>query len=740
MVVVLHDIRVVEVAAGVAGSVAGMLLADAGADVVRAERPGDAVRAEPGFAMWGRGKRSVTGPRRLDELLAGADVAIVDSGEPLAPVHPRLVVLHMPAWPGGVPWAGGAGSHGLIAAHSGVAMRQASWEDGPIELVYPHVLYVQGAWAAACAVAALLERERSGLGQVVTVSGAHGVLVTSSASTAFEPGREPRNSAVGPGGANPSYTRYRCADGRWLFMGALTPKFQTRALEALGMSDVLADPRVDGVFLRLMAPENRTWLRDRFSAAFATRPRDEWLAVMAEVDCPAGPLEERDGWLDHPQVQAIGARVELDDPERGPTVVPGNPLVFDGRPLSTGRPAPRAGEHDGEQIAWPARAARAPVDARSTAGPLAGIRVLDLGTILAGPFAGCLLADLGADVVKVEPPAGDSFRDLGFTYNRGMRSLSIDLRAPEGHRAFLDLVRGADAVIDNYRPGVLERLGIDHASLARANPGIVTMSITGYGEGGPLSAEPGFDPILQGRSGMMTAQGGSDEPVLHTIPVNDVAAAALTALGVCLALWSRDRAGTGTGAGRHVATSLAGIAGFMQGGELVRFAGRPPAPMGSRDHSGMGPLDRFVPVRDGWVRVQAPVEGDATATAAADEALAASLADLSRAEATERLRAAGIPAAAARRFEELPDDPAVAGAELLHLHHRTDGTIYWSSGRYALFSRTQRTGLATAPGLGEHSRAVLAEAGLSPSEIDALIASGTVVEGPPLVVRVLDYR
>jgi crotonobetainyl-CoA:carnitine CoA-transferase CaiB-like acyl-CoA transferase len=724
-------------------------------------------RSEPGAAMWDRGKRSITadlagegGRERVAGLLAGADVLIVNASpselsarglEPaaLCAANPRLVVLHVPPWVADEPWAGGAESHGLLAAFAGVAMRQASWDGGPIELVYPHVLYAQAVWAAACAVSALLERDRSGAGQAVTVTGVHGALVTSSGSMPYESGRPPRDTAVGPGGANPCYSRYVCGDGRWLFLGALTPRFQDRALDALGLGELLRDPRVGGVHLHLIAPQNRGWVRARIADAFAGRPREEWLAALAAVDCPAGPLEDREGWLDHPQIRAIGMRVELDDPARGHVVMPGNPLVLERTPNRVRGPAPLPGQHDGAAIAWPPRAGGEPgPSAADGDGPLAGCLVLDLGAIVAGPFAGCLLSDLGADVVKVEPPAGDSFRELGFAYNRGMRSLAVDLRSPAGHRAFLELVRRADVVIDNYRPGVLERLGIDRASLPGVNPDVITLSITGYGEGGPLSADPGFDPILQARSGMMTAQGGDDEPVLHTIPVNDVAAAAFTALGVCIALAQRRR---GRG-GQRVATSLAGIAAFMQSGELLRCAGRPPAPMGGRDHRAGGPLDRFYAVSDGWVRVQAGAPDLPALRAAgliatgpddleaADASLALALAPLTRGEAVSLLHGGGVPAAPARRLEELSDDRSLLAAEVVHEIERDDGTRYTAAGRYARFSRTQRRGPLVPPGLGEHSRAVLAEAGLPPAEIDQLVSTGAVVEGPPLVVRMIDYR
>ena len=226
------------------------------------------------------------------------------------------------------------------------------------------------------------------------------------------------------------------------------------------------------------------------------------------------------------------------------------------------------------------------------------MRVLDLGTILAGPFAGHLLAELGADVIKVEPPGGDTFRQTGFIYNRGMRSIAVDLRATEGKEIFYDLVRSADVVIDNYRPGVLRRLRIDYDSLAAVNPGIITLSITGFGEGGPLALQPGFDPILQGMSGMMIAQGGDSEPVFLTVAVNDVTGGAMTAAAACLALYNR----AVRGSGQRGRTSLDALAAFMQSGELTSSGGRTPGSGGVIP----GAFGAEPAVRDaGWVAAAA---------------------------------------------------------------------------------------------------------------------------------------
>lgn len=732
----LDGLRVLDLSTGIAGPVAGMFLADHGADVVKAEPPGgDPARSLPGFAVWNRGKRSVVADEdRVTELLGCADVCITGA-EPLplglAPdaatrAYPGLIHLQVPPYGHTTPWAGGRESHGLLAAATGVALRQSSGHDGPIEIIYPHVLYAQGAWAATCALAALLERERSGRGQTVTVGGLHGALITSTGSLCIDPTLPPRNTATGPGGANPCYTRYVCSDGAWLFLGALTPKFIDRAFAVLGIADVLEDPRIGGDRDRLYEPDNRDWVRARMAESFASLPRDEWLRLLAEADCPAGPLERRDGWLDHPQIVENDLRLELDDPERGHVVMPANPVALADTPGSVRGPAPRLGADD--LPGWSPAPARAESADEPGAGPLDGLRVVGLGTFIAGAYPAMLLAELGADVVKVEPPAGDPFRVNGFTYNRGTRSVALDLRDPRGHDAFLRLVDDADAVIENYRAGVVDRLGVGYDALAARNPRVVSASVTAYGDHGPHAKDPGFDPILQARSGMMTAQGGAGEPVFHTIPVDDVSAGVLAAFGVCAALVARNR----TGRGQRVTTSLAAASVFMQNGELVRYDGRPPAPIGGPDHLGHSDLDRFYPAADGWVRIAAAPDDRTAVESALGADLAAAIAALPADEVVKRLADAGVPAVRARTFEELCADPDARATEVVH---EQDG--YISAGRFAWFERTRLHKRLVPPGCGEHTEAVLREAGL---DAETLIAEGIAVTGEPMRPRIRDYR
>lgn len=764
----LNGIRVVELSAGVAGPVAGMLLADYGADLVKVEPPGgDPARKLPGFAMWGRNKQSVVleaatanGQKRLAELLAGADLCItsnLDQLDAAGVANPGLVVLHMPPYlPGDTPWAGGQESHGLLSAHAGPSCRQSSYDGGPIDFVYPVALYQQGVWGAACGAAALVERQRSGLGQLVTVSGVHGIMSSCPGSFVIDPGQAVATTDVGPGGRHPTYTTYQCGDGLWLFMAALTPKFQANAFKTLGVGDLHADPRIDHVPSRLVQPEHRVWVRQLLAEAFASRTRDAWLTALELGDCPAGPLLERDDWLDHPQIDANGLRTELDDPERGRVMMPALPIGLEKTPGEIRTPAPRLGEHQEIAGRWTPRPRRlapapfaggavaGPADREAGHGPLAGYRILDLGTILAGPYAGNLFAGLGADVIKVEAPSGDAFRDTGFVYNRGMRSLAIDLRQQKAQEAFHQLVRTADAVIDNSRLGVAARLKADYASLSAVNPKIVTLSIVGFGEHGPEAHRPAFDPVLQAMSGMMTAQGGDADPSFFTIPINDVVAAVTAVFAVCLGLYHRGISGKG----QRTWTSLAASSLTMQSGELLRFDGRTPPQRGGRDFAGPSSADRYYQAADGWVRIQSPslaAIGEALGLPRAQQgdaiAVAHAVAGAPTSAVLARLCQAGVPAVLARQPLDLWHDPKLADADLLLECQFSDGRPYLAPHRYARFSRTEQASILGAPGIGEHSRAVLADAGLSDEELDALAADRAIVEGTPFVLtQFVNYR
>lgn len=756
----LEDLRVIDLTTTTAGATCTMLLADFGAEVLQLFDGGAERQHEPHSVALGRGKVRVGIDRgdheQVRELLASADVIVTAIAEDeivdadvvseLAAANPGLVVMRMPAF-ASVAGPGGVESAGMLGAALGLGLRQYSTAGVPVDYVTPYVLYTQGAWAAICVVAALIERQGSGSGQEVVVGGEHGAMIAAFATYGYD-AAQPILPPPGPGGPNPLYSRYRCGDGEWIFLGALTRKFQRIALETLGIADLLDDPRIAGRLEAIGTGENRGWVRERCEEAFKNKSASEWLTTLREADCPVGEMLYRDDWLDHPQIRAIGMHAEFDDPEVGRVSTPGVPLVLDTTPA---RPpaAPTTVSASEIDVARDVRAApTAQPTGEPGSGPLAGLHALDLGVVLAGPLAGNLLAELGADVVKIEPPTGDPFRDQGFHYNRGMRSLSIDLRDEGGYQAFVDLVRHTDVVIDNFRAGVLERLRIDHATLVAANPDVTSVSITGFGTTGPLQDVPGFDPVLGAMSGMMHAQGGSDEPVMLALAINDVTAGLMAAFGSCVAIYARR---AGVAAGQRASTSLAAASTFAQMGELVRFPGRPAPEVGSADHLGSSPLSRSYRTADGWVRIEA----EATAVTRLVEAglvdgpepdqladgLEKALLELGSAEAVEQLAELRVPAVVARLMAQATVDQRLLDDELFHALAKDDGGPMMLPGRLVSYSRTGCSRILGPPGLGEHSRAVLAEAGVPDDQIQDLIETGVVVEsGPMSLTGIPGYR
>jgi crotonobetainyl-CoA:carnitine CoA-transferase CaiB-like acyl-CoA transferase len=197
--------------------------------------------------------------------------------------------------------------------------------------------------------------------------------------------------------------------------------------------------------------------------------------------------------------------------------------------------------------------------------PLEGIRVLDVSQVMAGPFACMLLADLGADVIKVEPPEGDQTRgamgfkmkgpdSMGFlNMNRNKRSLSIDLKSDEGREFFYELAKTADVIVENYRPGVVQRLRIDYETIKAINPKIVYVSISGFGQSGPWAMRPGFDLMAQAMTGVMSVTGyPGGKPVKAGVPVADIGCALFATYGLLSAYIGAQKSGEG----QHIDASL----------------------------------------------------------------------------------------------------------------------------------------------------------------------------------------
>jgi crotonobetainyl-CoA:carnitine CoA-transferase CaiB-like acyl-CoA transferase len=245
----------------------------------------------------------------------------------------------------------------------------------------------------------------------------------------------------------------------------------------------------------------------------------------------------------------------------------------------------------------------------SSKGPLSGIRVLDLSAYIAGPYGCTLLADQGAEVIKIEPPAGDNLRKYPSTLesesraflgvNRSKLGVVLDLKVAEDRDRLLALVRGADVLVHNFRPSVPQRLGIAYEQLREINPRLVYCAVTGYGEDGPLKEKAGYDQVLQTMTGMCTLQGPAGGPpeILYGSVV-DYYAAALVAGGVSSALYEREKSGQG----QYVGVSLLRSALAMQSARLV-WADGEPREVGRDMRS--GGITGIHPTREGWLYISA---------------------------------------------------------------------------------------------------------------------------------------
>lgn len=738
-------LRVVDFSQGIAGPMAAMLLGDLEAEVVKVEPPGgERGRGRPGYFAFNRNKQVVEldlatpqGLAAAHDLIAGADVALFDDAPgrletlgldaaALTKAHPALVHVWMPPYGTTGRWSALPAHPLLLTGLTGIAFRQGAYADQPVHLVLPLAAYAQAVLGAAAIGSALHERARSGLGQAVTVSGLHAAGEIAPPVQVENVPALPRGT---PPGSNPRYRLYKCADGEWFFLGTLFTNFYRKAFEALGFGDLFEVMELDMVAAR-----------DLLCGIFETQSRDEWLELLRAHDVPCAPVRRRDVWFAGSAVADAGMRQVLVHPDLGEIAMPGPPGGFSATPASI-RSLPKLVDRP---PTWPPRALAG--GETRPGGPLAGVRILNMGTVIAGAYVGAILSSFGAEVIKIEPLEADPFRSDGAQfvgYNRGSRGLGLDLKQPAARELFLDLARDADIVIDNYRLGVRSRLGIDYAALKAVNPRIISCSINAYGEKGDRAALPGFDPLLQAEGGMMAAQGGEGDPILHTIAVNDVATAAVVSASVVAALNARER----TGEGQEVLTSLLAQSLLFQLGEMVDYAGRPANDLGDEDCLGVSALHRFYACADGWIglvcetaaeaagvgRVLGLAMGETPLEDARDGELAgsieAALAGRARGEVLDALLAAGVAAAPVLRAAEIYADPWLAENGFLEAwtHGRLGGVQ--SVRGYAHFDRTPGGFVHPTPDLAEHSAAVLAAFGLPRERIEALFAVGAVFGG-----------
>lgn len=398
---------------------------------------------------------------------------------------------------------------------------------------------------------------------------------------------------------------------------------------------------------------------------------------------------------------------------------------------------------------------------------MSGVRVVELAHVMAGPVCGRMLADMGADVVKVEPPGeGDSSRAFVpgarnarsgpaggaaafLMLNRNKRGMVVDWKAEGGPAVLRRMLAQCDVVIENFKPGVMERFGLGYPSLRQANPGLVYCQITGFGRTGPLSDRRGFDLVAQGMTGLLsvTGEGPGRPPVKCGPPLTDITAGILGAMGVATALFAREK----TGRGQRVDTSLyeAGIAQTFWQSAVALATGESPGPLGSA-HPLAAPYEAL-PTADGWITVggwnqvnwlrllramDLPRLADDPRFATNADRMAHM--DALREVLSQRLRAAStsdwlrrfeeeaVPAGPVSTIWEMLRHPQTAAREMVVTVPQDGGTAKTLGMPVKLSASPGPAVTKGAPALGEHTAQVLADYGFAKDEVAALVRRGVV--------------
>jgi crotonobetainyl-CoA:carnitine CoA-transferase CaiB-like acyl-CoA transferase len=775
----LSSVRVLELG-GASSDGVGRLFADLGADVLKVELPGggDARHALPGvagasiaFAVHNANKRSaVLDPdsaqdrQRLVELAGAADI-VVDSGNPgtaaafgtscvaLADQFGHLVALSVTDFGSAGPYRSRQATDAVLYAMSTALSRTGPTTGKPVlppDGVASGTAAVQAAWAA---LAAFYRRLRDGRGDYIDFSRFEAVLQSldppfgseGQAAVGLKAAGElwrgrPRNQQI--------YPIFACKDGNVRI--CLLSARQWRGMRGwLGEPAQFADPKFDTIAARYAASRE---LNAAIADLFASQTMDDLVAGGQTRGVPVAAVLSAAETLASEHFREVGALTDLPITHDVTLTVPVGPVVVDGQRAGVARPAPEAGADEPD---WPAATFAGEPREADVQRPFDGLRILDLGVIVAGGELGRLFADLGAEVIKVESAAyPDGLRQTapGMTMSRSWalthrneKSLGLDLRHPEGAELFRRLVADADAIFANFKPGTLDSLGFSYERLRQINPRIVLAESSAYGASGPWSDRMGYGPLVRAATGvtwLWTSQDAISEGSFSssqffdaTTVFPDHVAARLTAFAALAAMIRRER--TETGAHVHIPQAEAAVNQLATAyvTEAALTAGVPVT--GDESIHGVYPCagdDEWcvISVRSDTERTalaqvmgrdDLPLERDQFITAVSEWTRSND-----KAQVAEILQRAGIPAGPMNRAVDIPVDPQVAFRRLYSdmAHPLFDAPMLSETGP-APYTRIPAAELRPAPMPGDQTRQICGEVlGLSADDTDRLIADGVL--------------
>ena len=668
----LQGLRVLDLSPSRVGAQISQLFADFGAEVIWVEPPGGAeLRQHPAYPFWARGKHSLElditttqGQAAVRDVAATADV-LIETFRPgvlarhgldfdtLAAINPRLVYTSVTGFGRQGPYSDLQGYEGLVAAKLGIfqTFSRIRTTGVPPFISSPYCTFSASQVALHGTLAALIERESSGLGQWVETSLAQSFITLDTWSwfeqvidakwpDAYK--RVPNFDDEGiPNGAFPYLLLVALtSDGHWLQFAQVAPHLLVALMKALGLESVFTDPAWSG-FPVFADAERRSAMYSLMLAAANSKTLAEWQKIF-DTDPNVFAEVFRSGLdvLDHPQLVFDGMVEEIRDHERGLVRQPGPLVLLSNTPAQLGRAAPILNDAVtiapvGFSIGESTDLATA-TNVASPSMPLEGVTILELAALFAAPNGPRLLTDLGARVIKVEPLAGDPIRMIipfpeagGASVMQGKDSICIDIGTTEGLALVHDLARSCDVVVQGFRAGVAERLGLGYQAIKALNPEVVYLNAPGYGNGGPNGHRAAYAPSIGAAVGIGRANLGDlivERPGLtideirtgarlltvgSTTPAAqaDGFAALGVATGMLLGLLANKR---GAG-GQEMLATMVNTGAHAMSAQIVQSSGCRAEPAPDLDLRGLSALYRIYDAADGWVFLAAPAAREWTA-------------------------------------------------------------------------------------------------------------------------------
>jgi crotonobetainyl-CoA:carnitine CoA-transferase CaiB-like acyl-CoA transferase len=640
-------LRVVELGAGSTGaSIAGMVLADAGARVVKVEPPdGDRLRTQlpSAWLVWNRGKESLVadlhteeGREAVRDLARHADV-VIDGLAPgtsdgwgvgadqLTTANPQLVHCAITGFGPRGPFAGLKGYEALVAAKVGLFGRGSyGFRPGPIMYSVPWGGFGAAMQSVAGILSALLVRDQTGRGQHIDATLLAGLepldyFVSPIIQLMARQGKEASSDARDSTSASRYGVVVATRDGRFIQTSTLLPHQGKALVQVAGLDHLIDEPRFKDMPMFANPDDAQAW-EDLLWEAFRAEDLAYWLPRLeAATDVAFEVAATSEESLDHPQIVHNRDSITIEDPTVGPVRQVGALGHFSVTPIEPTRSAPGLGEHRGP---FPAPDPQPPAEGGAPAYPLAGTTIVEFGYFYAMPYGVAMAASLGARVIKLEDTTGDPMRrsfgaEIGtFKTTAGKESLSVDLRTEEGRRVAQQVVASADVFVTGFRSGVADKLGLGYEELRQLNPRLLYMHAGGYGVDGPYAKRALYAQAAQAVGGSFGRQVAfwTDPannlgmsvielqavvaPRLNQVVDGDSNAALAVLAALVLGIFHQRR----TGEGQHVMTSMIGGNAWAYSDDFNSYEGKAAVPRCDSENFGTSALHRLYPATDGtWV-------------------------------------------------------------------------------------------------------------------------------------------